>query len=52
MKRRVQKFFEKLHVYSWVNALAMFLAIDTVNSACIWVMYQPDVPEELEEYKK
>lgn len=52
MERCVRKLFKKMNLWSIVNALAMFLAIDTVNSACIWVMYQPDVPEELEEYKK
>lgn len=52
MKGFWQKFLKGLNVYSVINAVALFLAIDTVNSACMWIMYQPDVPEEMEEYKK
>lgn len=52
MKDFIKKILEKLNVCSIINAVALFLAIDTVNSACMWIMYQPEVPEEMEEYKK
>lgn len=26
---------------------AMFLALSSVNSTCVFMLYQPDVPEEL-----
>lgn len=28
---------------------AMFLAISSVSSTCLFMLYQPDVPEELRE---
>lgn len=28
---------------------AMFLAISSANSTCVFMLYQPDVPEELQE---
>ena len=35
-----------------INALALTLAIDSVNAACVWIMHQPKVPEEMKEYMK
>lgn len=29
---------------------AMLLAISSVGSACVFMLYQPDVPEELREH--
>lgn len=34
------------------NALAMMLVIQTANSACIWVVHQPEFPEEAKKYTK
>lgn len=48
----MRNFLKKLNVCSVINAIALFLAINTVNSACMWIMYQPEVPEEMKEYKK
>lgn len=52
MKGFMKKFSGKVNVCSVINAVALFLAIDTVNSACMWIMYQPKVPKEMEEYRK
>lgn len=52
MKKLITKKLGKLNLCSVVNALALFMAISTVNSACMWIMYQPEVPEEMKEYKK
>ncbi len=52
MKGFMKKFLKGLNVCSVINAMALFLAVDTVNSACMWIMYQPEVPEEMEEYKR
>lgn len=52
MKGFMKKFLKGLNACSIINAVALFLAVDTVNSACMWIMYQPEVPEEMEEYKK
>lgn len=48
----MKKIMRKLSLHKIMNAVALFLAIDTVNSACMWIMYQPEVPVEMEEYKK
>lgn len=29
-----------------INTFALFLVMQTANSACIWVAYQPEFPEE------
>lgn len=47
----MKNFLKKFNICSIANAVALFLAIDTVQSACMWVMYQPEVPEEMKEYK-
>lgn len=52
MKAFMTKKLGKLNLCSVINAVALFLAINTVNSACMWIMYQPEVPEEMKEYKK
>lgn len=52
MKSFMTKKLRKLNLCSVINAVALFLAINTVNSACMWIMYQPEVPEEMKEYKK
>lgn len=51
MKVFIKNFKKKLNLCSIINAVALFLAIDTVNSACMWIMYQPEVPEEMKEYR-
>lgn len=52
MKGFIKKIWGKINVCSVINAVALFLAIDTVNSACMWIMYQPEIPEEMKKYKK
>lgn len=52
MRGFMKKCLGILNISSIINAVALFLAVDTVNSACMWIMYQPDVPKEMDEYKK
>ena len=33
-------------------ALALLVAIGTLNSACLLYYYQPEVPEEMDAYRK
>lgn len=35
-----------------VNAIAMAMVAQTANSACIWVVHQPEFPKEAEQFKK
>ncbi len=44
------KFLNKL--LGGVNVLALMLVMQTANSACIWLAYQPEFPEEACKFKK
>lgn len=46
MKRILKKV---LGVKFWgtVNAVALVLAVMSVNSTCVWVHHQPKIPDEL-----
>ena len=35
-----------------VNALAMLMVVQTANSACVWVVHQPEFPLEASKYRK
>lgn len=32
----------------FINSIAMFLAMISIDTTCVWVHYQPKVPEELQ----
>lgn len=34
------------------NALAMLMVVQTANSACVWVVHQPEFPEEAKKLRK
>ncbi len=34
------------------NAMALFMVLQTANSACVWVIHQPEFPKEAEKFKK
>lgn len=33
-----------------VNALAMMMVVQTANSACIWIVHQPEFPDEAKKF--
>jgi len=35
---------------SCVNALAMLMVIQSANSACLWVVHQPEFPREAKAF--
>lgn len=35
-----------------MNALALMVVVQNVNSACVWIDGQPEVPEEAKRFKK
>lgn len=45
MKANQKKFLMKLG--QMCASIAMLLAVSSVNSTCFFMLYQPDVPEEL-----
>lgn len=38
-------------VMNCLNVLALFLVMQTANSACIWVAHQPEFPEAANKFK-
>lgn len=48
---KIRKILEK-GVMSCVNMLAVLLVAQTANSACIWLIYQPEFPKEGEKFKR
>ena len=36
----------KLAILKIINLLAMLMVVQTANTACIWVVYQPEFPDE------
>ena len=48
---RIKKFLSKV-IVGCFNALAMSLVIQTANSACIWLIHQPEFPEEAKRFLK
>lgn len=35
-----------------MNALALMVVVQNVNSACVWIDGQPEVPDEAKRFKK
>lgn len=48
---KVKRFLNR-SVMGCVNVLALLLVMQTANSTCIWVAYQPEFPEEANRLKK
>lgn len=46
----VKRIFSK-GLMKCLNVLALFLVIQTANSVCIWVAYQPKFPEVANKFK-
>ncbi len=47
MKTMVKRIMVKLGAL--LASATMFLAFSSVNSTCLFMLYQPDVPDELQE---
>lgn len=39
-------------IMGMINAFALLLVMQTANSACIWVAYQPEFPKTAERFKR
>lgn len=50
MKRFKQR-IKMLKVSQIFNVIALLLVIQSVNSTCFWVHYQPNVPESASKFK-
>ncbi|HOO27570.1 MAG TPA: cyclic lactone autoinducer peptide [Lachnospiraceae bacterium] len=43
---------KKYKFFAILNAFAVALAVQNLEWACFWFVYQPRVPEELAKFKK
>lgn len=54
--KKIEQFFRKMNgkfsAIRVLNAIALFLAIDSVSTCCIWIHHQPKVPKSLDKYIK
>lgn len=50
MKKMIKMFM--MGGVALVNMCAMTMMISSVNSACIWLHHQPEVPEEAKSFRK
>ncbi len=48
---KVKKFFNR-GVMVCMNVFALLLVMQTANSACIWLAYQPEFPAEAKKFQK
>ncbi len=48
----MKKLFSKLSVANVMAAFALMVSVSTVNSACMFLFHQPEVPAELKKYRK
>ena len=45
-KGYMDRIFKKTILF--INSIAMILAMISIDAACVWVHYQPKVPEDLQ----
>lgn len=54
--KKIMNMVKKLKKKNWVviamNAVALMVVIQNVNSVCIWIDGQPEVPEEAKRLKR
>ena len=48
---KIKNFVVK-NIVTCMNALALLLVVQNANSACVWLMHQPEFPQEAEKFKK
>ena len=48
---KLKKVVRKIMQVGLLNSLALFLVIENVNPACMWVFYEPKMPKQANKYK-
>lgn len=51
LKHIVKKMKKRNWAVIAMNAMALMVIIQNVNSACVWIDGQPEVPEEAKRFK-
>lgn len=52
MKNWLKKLQEKNKMVGICNLLALAVMVYTANAACLWVIHQPKVPDEIRALRK
>lgn len=56
MREKFCKAMKKLKGQNWtvvaLNAMALMVVIQNMNTTCAWLDHQPEVPEDALRYKK
>lgn len=56
MRQKVHNMLTKLKSKNWtmyvLNAVAFVMVIQNMNTGCLWVDHQPEVPEEAKRFRK
>lgn len=54
--KKVMRMIKNATCKNWtvlmMNALALMVVIQNVNSTCVWIDGQPEVPEEAKRFQK
>lgn len=50
--KALRKIFTKANAGIMLNALAILVVVQNVNSACFWLAYQPEVPVSAKKFMK
>lgn len=50
--KRLMRIIKKAGSFATLNALALIVVAQSVNAACSWMLYQPEVPEAAKRFKK
>lgn len=54
--KRITAMLKKARCKNWtvlmMNALALLVIVQNVNSTCVWIDGQPEVPEEARRFKR
>lgn len=48
----IKRIIEKSREIGIFNCIVMIIAMKTVANTCLWMVYQPDIPEKLKRDKK
>lgn len=50
--KKLKTCWKKLLGAGVLNSLALLVVIESANSACWWMIHQPEFPEAAEKFKK
>ena len=53
MLRQIKKVWKKYgKAYGVINGMILLISVATLPGTCDWIVYQPDIPQGLMEFKE